>query len=343
MLGGLARPLASFVTFAPIMEKTHQLEAFANRLAKNHRHIGKWARRQGITCYRVYDNDIPGTPFAIDFYENALHVAEYARAHGMEPDEHAAWLEACMGVMSETLAVPTAEIFLKYRQRQSGLRQYERFARAGAEKIVHENGLRFIVNLSDYLDTGLFLDHRNTRQMVREAAAGKRVLNLFAYTGAFTTYAAAGGAAQTRTLDMSNTYLRWARRNLSINGLAAPQHEFEQMDVLDWLHDPPRQHWDIIVLDPPTFSNSKRMDGTLDIQRDHVWLLNRTLEHLAPGGALFFSTNFRRFKMEAEKIRAADIRDISKQTVPEDFRNEKIHQCFRLSAPEFPKNQVGRL
>lgn len=312
------------------MEKTPQLEAFANRLAKLHKHWGKWARRQGITCYRLYDNDIPGTPFAVDVYEDALHVAEYARNHGMEPNEHAEWLVACLAVMSEVLAVPTENIYLKYRQRQKGEGQYERFDRANAEKIVAENGLKFIVNLSDYLDTGLFLDHRNTRQMVRQMSDGKRVLNLFAYTGSFTVYAADGGAAKTLTLDMSNTYQRWSRRNLAFNGLAGSNHVFEQVDVLEWLHDPPRDLWDIIVLDPPTFSNSKSMNGTLDIQRDHAWLLNRTLELLSPGGTLFFSTNARKFKLEAEQIRRANIQDISKQTVPEDFRNEKIHQCFRI-------------
>ena len=312
------------------MDISQKLAPFANRLAKMHKHFGKWARRQGITCYRVYDNDIPGTPLAIDIYENIVHVAEYARDHGMEPDEHAAWLYGCLAVISEVLGVSPELIYLKYRQRQKGLRQYERFSRVGSEFLVRENGLRFLIKPADYLDVGLFLDHRITRQMVRQEAAGKRVLNLFAYTGSFTVYAAAGGASETLTIDMSNTYLEWADRNLSLNNFSGRQHRLLQADVLAWLEQPQREQFDLIVLDPPTFSNSKRMDYTLDIQRDHVMLLNRTLRLCAPGGTVYFSTNFRRFKLWEEEIRASDIKDITKQTVPEDFRNKKIHQCFKI-------------
>jgi len=313
------------------MSIEQKLEPFANRLAKMHKHFGKWARRQGITCYRVYDNDIPGTPLAIDIYENIVHVAEYARDHGMEPEEHAAWLDGCIQVISEVLGVTSDLIYLKYRQRQKGLRQYERFSRLGSEYVVRENGLRFLIKPADYLDVGLFLDHRNTRQMVRQESEGKRVLNLFAYTGSFTVYAAAGGAAGTLTVDMSNTYLQWADRNLSINGFSDERHRLLQADVLAWLEQPPREQFDLIVLDPPTFSNSKRMEDTLDIQRDHVMLLNRALRFCAPGGTLYFSTNYRRFKLWEEEIRASAIQDISAKTVPEDFRNKKIHQCFRIT------------
>lgn len=313
------------------MNIEQKLEPFANRLAKMHKHFGKWARRQGITCYRVYDNDIPGTPLAVDIYENIVHVAEYARDHGMEPEEHAAWLDGCIQVISEVLGVTSDLIYLKYRQRQKGLRQYERFSRLGSEYIVRENGLRFLIKPADYLDVGLFLDHRNTRQMVRQESEGKRVLNLFAYTGSFTVYAAAGGAASTLTVDMSNTYLQWADRNLSINGFSDELHRLLQADVLAWLEQPPREQFDLIVLDPPTFSNSKRMDDTLDIQRDHVMLLNRALRFCAPGGTLYFSTNYRRFKLWEEEIRASAIQDISAKTVPEDFRNKKIHQCYRIT------------
>lgn len=305
---------------------------FANRLAKVYKHIGKWARKQGIGCYRVYDNDMPEAPFAIDIYEDIAHVAEYARAHGMEPDEHALWLEDSLNVISEVLGIHSDRIFLKYRQRQEGLRQYERFARSGAEFIVRENGLRFIINPSDYLDTGLFLDHRNTRQMVRARAEGKKVLNLFAYTGSFSVYAAAGGATETLTVDLSNTYLKWADRNLALNGFSDAKHRLLQADVTDWLKERPTELWDLVVLDPPTFSNSKRMHGTLDIQRDHVWLLDMALKHTAPGGVVYFSTNKRGFKIEKEEIRSRLIEDISAQTVPNDFRNKKIHQCFLVYA-----------
>lgn len=312
------------------MNIEQKLEPFANRLAKMHKHFGKWARRQGITCYRVYDNDIPGTPLAIDIYENIVHVAEYARDHGMEPTEHAAWLDGCLKVVGEVLGVSSELIYLKFRQRQKGLRQYERFSRVGSEYIVRENGLRFLIKPADYLDVGLFLDHRNTRLMVQQEAARKRVLNLFAYTGSFTVYAAAGGASETLTIDMSNTYLEWADRNLSLNNFSDKKHRLLQADVLAWLEQPPDELFDLIILDPPTFSNSKRMDDTLDIQRDHVMLLNRTLRFCAPGGTVYFSTNYRRFKIWEEEIRASAIKDISKQTVPEDFRNKKIHQSFKI-------------
>jgi 23S rRNA (cytosine1962-C5)-methyltransferase len=305
---------------------------FANRLAKNQRHVGKWARRQGVTCYRVYDDDIPEFPLAVDRYEDVLHVSEYERPHGLEPDEHVAWLDGCLAVLSTSFDIPLNRIFLKFRQRQKGLQQYERFARTGAEYIVGEGGLKFIIRPADYLDVGLFLDHRTTRALVRAEAEGKRVLNLFAYAGSFSVYAAAGGAVETLTIDMSNTYLQWAERNLALNGFSGPAHRLLQADVLAWLDEPPTERFDLVICDPPTFSNSKRMDGTLDVQRDHAWMLNRVLQRMTPGGALWFSTNFRKFRLDADALRVREVRDVSRQTVPEDFRNQRIHQCFRLIA-----------
>jgi 23S rRNA (cytosine1962-C5)-methyltransferase len=315
------------------MMNDEHITAFRNRLAKNFRHWGKWARRRGISCFRAYDNDIPGTPLAVDLYGDIAHIAEYERDHGMGPEEHVEWLGACLAVVSEVLGIPPNRIFLKYRQRQKGFGQYERFARSGEEYIVQENGLSFIVRPAEFLDVGLFLDHRNTRQMVREAASGKKVLNLFAYTGSFSVYAAAGGAASTLTVDMSRTYLQWADRNLALNGFATGPHRLLQADVTAWLREPIEERFDLIVLDPPTFSNSKRMHGTLDIQRDHVWLINSALQRCRSGGTLFFSTNYRRFKIAADEIMAAQVLDISGQTVPDDFRNKRIHQCFRITAP----------
>ena len=308
--------------------RAENFKHFANRLDKVYKHTGKWARKQGITCFRVYDNDMPDFPFAIDIYGDILHVSEYARPHGMEPTEHSEWLEGCMEVMAEVLSVDLQNIYLKFRQRQEGLRQYEKFDRKGLELTIQENGLKFIINPADYLDTGLFLDHRNTRAMVRDRAAGKSVLNLFAYTGSFTVYAAAGDAASTDTLDLSNTYLKWAQRNLTINELDGPQHRFLQVDVLDWLSDKPTRKWDLIVLDPPTFSNSKRMRGTLDIQRDHTWILHRALDRLAPGGEIFFSTNLKKFKLEVDAFPGIKIKNISGQTIANDFQDKRIHHCF---------------
>lgn len=287
----------------------------ANRLQKMNRHIGKWARRQGITCYRVYDADIPEFPLAIDWYEGRLHVAEYERDHPLDEEEYLTWRSGCRQIMAETLEVAPELIWFKSRSRQKGTAQYEKFADRGQEFFVHEDGLQFKVNLSDYLDTGLFLDHRQTRKLVRQAAKGKSVLNLFAYTGTFTVYAAAGGASATTTLDMSATYLQWAEENLKINQLNGTQHRFIQTDVTTWLRSEPTEKFDIIVLDPPTFSNSKRMSHSLDIQRDHTYIINRCLQRLRPGGTLFFSTNFRKFKLDTERIwGGARITDISAKT-----------------------------
>ncbi|MCB0556850.1 MAG: class I SAM-dependent methyltransferase [Phaeodactylibacter sp.] len=303
---------------------------FANRLRKMARHHGKWARRQGITCYRIYDADIPEFPLAIDRYEGYLHVAEYKRRHTLSEEEHRLWRAGCRQVMQEVLELPPENIYFKIREPQRGSQQYEKYGEQQKEAVVQENGLQFIVNLSDYLDTGLFLDHRITRQMVREQAAKKRVLNLFAYTGSFTVYAAAGGAVATTTIDLSNTYLEWARRNMELNGFTGPQHEYIRADVKEWLLHPVREKFDIVVLDPPTFSNSKRMLDILDTQRDHPELINACLKRMNPGGLLFFSTNYRRFKLETEQIDSRQIREITGLTIPNDFRNERIHYCWEI-------------
>ena len=303
---------------------------FANRVLKTTRHLGKWARRTGVSCYRSYDADIPEFPLAVDRYEDFLHVAEYKRSHSLTPEEYEAWRSGCLKALCEVLEMPAGNIFFKFREPQKGRQQYEKQAREQREISVGENGLRFWVNLSDYLDTGLFLDHRITRSMVREQAAGKRVLNLFAYTGSFTVYAAAGGAASTTTFDLSNTYLEWAQRNLALNGFSGPEHRFLREDVTEWLKRPTGGTYDLVILDPPTFSNSKRMFDILDVQRDHPGLIQGALKRISPGGILYFSTNLRSFRMEEDRIVGARIRDITRQTIPEDFRNQRIHHCFEL-------------
>lgn len=307
---------------------TSKLEPFKNRLTKNFRHLGKWARRQGISCFRVYDNDIPGTPLAVDVTRHIAHIAEYERDHGMDLiNTRPGWLNVSSRFGSAWYSpgcyfeIPAAAkrspairaIFPCWRGIHCTRKWFE-FSHPAS-------GLsrRWLVSRPS----------RNTRQMVRNEAVGKRVLNLFAYTGSFTVYAAAGGAAHA-TVDMSNTYLQWADRNLALNGFSTGPHRLLQADVTSWLREPVREQFDLIVLDPPTFSNSKRMNGTLDTQRDHVWMLNSALQLCAPGGTIWFSTNYRRFKLEEASIRASEIRDISKQTVPEDFRNERIHQCFKI-------------
>lgn len=306
---------------------------FENRLQKVDRHISKWARRQGVTCYRIYDNDLTNFPLVIDRYEQAVHVAEYHRHHSLDEFQHQAWLEACLDIIAKILEVPRFLVFFKERKRQKGQQQYEKVDTEKQQRLVQENGLNFLVNLSDYLDTGLFLDHRITRQMVREEAEGKHFLNLFAYTGSFTVYAAAGGALSTTTVDLSNTYLDWAKANLSVNNFAdqiGQKHYLIKADVKQYLDTLRSGQFDLVVMDPPTFSNSKMMREVLDTQRDHVDLLNQVIFATRPGGTIYFSTNYRSFKLDEANIKGVEIEDISQRTIPQDFRNKKIHRCFRL-------------
>lgn len=315
------------------MIQPDKLEMFINRLTKVYRHVRKQARRQGIQCFRVYDHDLPEFPFCIEFYGDKLYVAEYKRRHGMTEEEHDEWVEKSLQVAAEVLEVSKEKIFLKLRQRKPGrLGQYQKYDEVQHEFVVEENELKFFINLSDYLDTGLFLDHRITRQMVREQSAGKKVLNLFAYTGSFSVYAAAGGAAEVITVDLSKTYLNWAERNMQLNGFSDnSKYRFVHADVKQYLKKIPADYFDIIVMDPPTFSNSQRMKDILDIQRDHAELINDCLRGLRKGGMLYFSTNFRKFVLEKEKIAAAEIKDITKATTPFDFEGKLWRWCYLIS------------
>ncbi|POA99498.1 SAM-dependent methyltransferase [Chromobacterium sinusclupearum] len=309
------------------------VSAFANRLAKNYKHYAKWARRQGLDAWRVYDKDVPQFPFAVDIYGGKVHLQEYDTGWEMGDDEYRAWIDAVAAAIELVTGIPAAAVTLKNRRRQKGVSQYEKVGREGDDFVVEEFGQRFIVNLDRYLDTGLFLDHRNTRKRVREEAAGKRFLNLFAYTGSFTVYAGAGGAVSSETVDMSNTYQDWSRRNFELNGLDLDKHQLVRADVFQYLEqavDEGKQ-FDLIVMDPPTFSNSKKMRDILDVQRDHVWLIDYAMALLAPGGWLYFSNNLRTFQLDERLSDDYQIRDISAQSVPEDFRNRKIHQCWRIS------------
>jgi 23S rRNA (cytosine1962-C5)-methyltransferase len=251
----------------------------------------------------------------------------------MTEEEHDDWMEKSLAVMSELLSVGKSDIFLKLRQRKPGrLGQYQRVDESQNEFVVSENNLRFIVNLSDFLDTGLFLDHRTTREMVREKSNGKKVLNLFAYTGSFSVYAAAGGASEVTTADLSNTYLKWAMRNMALNGFDdAGKYTFEQVDVMQYLKILPANHYDLIVMDPPTFSNSKRMEGILDIQRDHAAMINDCMRALKKDGSLYFSTNFRKFELDEAGINASVIKDITKATTPFDFEGRLFRWCYLIT------------
>jgi 23S rRNA (cytosine1962-C5)-methyltransferase len=313
------------------------LRAFAGRLDKNARHWGKWARRRGFGAWRVYDRDLPEFPLAIDCYA-ALDPALGLRVHLQEIDTgwqqedtaHRAWLAAVAGETARVLGIAGDAIAVKERRRRRGREQHGKTGTRGREFAIGEAGRRFLVNLDAYLDTGLFLDHRALRALVRERAANRRVLNLFAYTGSFTVCAAAGGAVSSDTVDLSNTYLDWAARNFALNGLDLARHVLIRADVLEWLDlalDQGRRY-DLIVLDPPSFSNSKAMEGVLDIQRDHRWLIANARSLLAPGGELFFSTNLRSFTLDSALAADSSARDITGETLPDDFRDRRIHRVW---------------
>jgi 23S rRNA (guanine2445-N2)-methyltransferase / 23S rRNA (guanine2069-N7)-methyltransferase len=305
---------------------------FANRVAKNLKRLRPWAKRHGISCFRVYDADLPEFAVAIDVYEQWVHVQEYEAPATINALRAAARLRGVMAQLPDLLDVPKTHVMLKIRRRKRDRSPYPHFDATEKFHAVREGNCRFLVNLSDYLDTGLFLDHRRTRALIQQLASGTRFLNLFGYTGAASVYAAKGGAHSTVTVDMSKTYLAWAEKNFELNGLSRRTNSLIDADCLAWLeaaHGP----FDLIFLDPPTFSNSKRMRRTLDVQRDHAWLLKKTMKLLAPGGTMIFSNNFRRFKMDATLQTAFEIQDITRATIDADFlRNPRIHHCFRIRA-----------
>lgn len=307
-----------------------QAEFFANRLKKRFRHLWKWARRTGVTAFRVYHRDIPELPFSVDWYDGHLVVAEYARPHGRSDEEYESWVEHMTATAARSLGVSADRLFLKRRIRQRGSAQYERSDSRRYVITIVESGLRFRVNLSDYLDTGLFLDHRDLRRYLGERAQGTRVLNLFGYTGAFTVYAAAGGARSTVTVDLSNTYLRWAEENLRENALYGPDHLLVRADTTAFLRKEAQSanRYDWIILDPPSFSNSKKMTGTFDVQRDHAEVIRQCVRLLTRRGQVVFSTNRRNFRLAVDGIGDAEATKITKLTMPEDFAGTGIHQAW---------------
>ncbi len=306
---------------------------FQNRLLKVYKHKSKQARRLNISCYRVYDHDLPEFPFAIELYADKIYVAEYRRRHSMDEEEHEAWLQQAFEIISKVLQLPAENIYSRERKRQSHRekQQYEKQNSAQEFFKVEENGLKFLVNLTDYLDTGLFLDHRVTREMVRKEAGGKRVLNLFCYTGSFSVYAASGNASSVTSVDLSKTYLDWAKDNFVINGFKnTSQYHFIHADVLQYLKTLQPNSFDLIIIDPPTFSNSKRMKDFFDVQKDHTEIINDALLALSPNGILYFSTNYSRFVLDAAGIHTAAIKDITKATTPFDFEGKLKRFCFKL-------------
>jgi 23S rRNA (guanine2445-N2)-methyltransferase / 23S rRNA (guanine2069-N7)-methyltransferase len=320
---------------APVVAELARLseggQMFANRLQKNLKLLGKWARREGVECYRVYDADMPEYAVAIDLYGDWVHVQEYAAPRTIEPEKAQARLFDALAAIPQALGVDKSKVVVKRRERQSGTKQYTRQAAQGVFREVNEGGVKLLVNLTDYLDTGLFLDHRPLRLRIQKEAAGKRFLNLYCYTATATVHAAKGGARSTTSVDLSKTYLDWARRNLALNGFS-DKNKLEQGDVMAWLAAD-RSEYDLIFIDPPTFSNSKRMEGIFDVQRDHVQLLDLAMTRLAPGGVLYFSNNFRKFILDEGLAARYGVEEISAKTLDPDYaRNSKIHRAWRLTA-----------
>ena len=305
---------------------------FANRLQKNIKKIEKWAKQQGLDAYRLYDADLPEYNLAVDRYADHIVVQEYAAPKNIDENKARQRLLDAVNATLNVTGIETNKLILKVRQKQKGTNQYEKLANKGEYFYVNEYGAKLWVNLTDYLDTGLFLDHRLTRKMLGEMAQGKDFLNLFAYTGSATVHAALGKAKSTTTVDMSNTYLNWAEQNLLLNDIEGKQHKLIQADCLQWLEKCDRQ-FDLIFVDPPTFSNSKRMEDSWDVQRDHIKLMTNLKRILRPNGTIVFSNNKRGFKMDFAKLEEVGLSavEISHKTLPLDFeRNKQIHNCWLL-------------
>jgi 23S rRNA G2069 N7-methylase RlmK/C1962 C5-methylase RlmI len=323
-----------------------QAALLGNRLKKRHRHLRKWARRMGAGAYRLYDRDIPEIPLVLDLYHDAVAGALYERPYETEEAEEIRWLAAMTEAISRALEIKADSIFLKERARQRGKAQYEKIHSRREARDVMEGGLRFRVNLSDYLDTGLFLDHRKTRGLVRELSPGKRVLNLFCYTASFSVYAAAGEARSVDSVDLSNTYLDWAKTNFALNNLEAlpvspgalcaggallPPYRLIRDDVLRFLGAVSSLRWDLIILDPPSFSNSKKMAGSLDLKRDHRSLIVQCLALLSPGGRLIFSANAKGFALNPKEFPGTTVEDMRETIRDEDFAGKRLPAIYSFT------------
>ena len=325
------------------MAESNGAQMVANRLRKNLKEFSRWAAQEGVSCYRVYDADMPEYSQAIDLYHDLagkrwVNVQEYAAPASVSQEDARRRLREAISVLPEVLQVAPEQIFLRIRERQRGEAQYEKQDERGVFHKVQEGAAKLLVNFTDYLDTGLFLDHRVTRAWLGEWAQGKDCLNLFCYTGVASVQMGMGGARSTTSVDMSRTYLEWARRNLELNGLSKNRHHLIQADCLVWMDEAAssssgsREQFDLIFLDPPSFSSSKRMQGTLDIQRDHVPMIRAALRLLRKGGKLVFSNNLQRFKLDVAALDDLLVEDVSKASIPRDFaRNPRIHQCWVLA------------
>jgi 23S rRNA G2069 N7-methylase RlmK/C1962 C5-methylase RlmI len=320
---------------AEIDQRTaEQAEMLANRVKKRHQHLRKWAKREGVEAFRLYDKDIPEVPLQIDIYGKYLHIAELIKFKDKDEAQQELWTVHMAESAARALGIPDESVFIKTRRQQKGRNQYEKFARDEFTAVINEGGLEFEINLSDYLDTGLFLDHRTTRSFVRDIAEGARMLNLFSYTGSFSVYAANGGALSTTSVDMSNTYSAWAKRNLERNGFPTGNlHRLVTANAVEWIAGELErgERYDLIVCDPPTFSNSKKMEGVFDVQKDHPWLIETCVKLLSKRGAMIFSNNFRKFKLYEDLVKKyALVDEITNKTIPEDFARRRPHRCWLI-------------
>lgn len=310
-----------------------QAEYLSNRILKNRRLLSKWVKTHDIHAYRLYDRDIPEVPLALDMYasdtQKAVVMALYERPYEKSDEDEAAWLTLMSESVAKCLEIAPDRIFTKTRRKMKGLTQYEREDEEGFPMIVRESGLDFQVKLSGHLDTGLFLDHRQTRQLVRSACRDKRVLNLFSYTGSFSVYAANGGAASVTSVDLSNTYLAWSRENFRLNNLSGDKYPLIRSDVMTFLHDAYAAglSWHMIIADPPTFSNSAKTARDFDVNRDWPELIEACRQVLTTDGVIIFSSNSRSLKWNEEMVQLP-VLEITESTIPPDFRNKRIHRCW---------------
>lgn len=306
-----------------------EAQPLLNRLRKNGKHLRRWLEREEIHCYRLYDRDLPEFNVAVDIYGDQVLVQEFKAPKTIDPEKAKLRRDWAVTAVRAALGVHREQVHLRTRERQKGKQQYQKLDGQGQYRVVKEGQAQLLVNLQDYLDTGLFLDHRPTRLRIGEEAAGKRFLNLFAYTGSATVHAAVGGAKRTVTVDASKKYLEWAACNLAANGFSTDQHELVRGDTLRWL-DECKEQFDLVFCDPPTFSNNKSRSDFV-VEEHHGELIRKIMRRLEPGGVLYFSCNYRRFQLDESIRKWYQVEDISRWSIPEDFRrNDKIHVCFAI-------------
>lgn len=322
----------NIISLPDILDGEDKSSAFVNRIRKNYRHIRKWAKRTCTNCFRIYDSEIHQYPLAIDFYDGRFCVQYFSRSRESD-DPPSELVEETCNALSLIFGTNPQNVYWRTRAKRKETRQYEKLGESKEFFTVLEYGVLFKINLLDYLDTGLFLDHRETRKLVAEVSAGKRVLNLFAYTCSFSVHAAMAGAIYTKSVDMSNTYTAWGLDNFKLNSLSLKDNEVVRADCLKFLDEEikSRAQYDIIIIDPPTISRSKKMDQLFDIQVDYVSLINKSLKLLVDGGSIYFSTNSRKFVFEDSNFTNCTIVDISKKTLPIDFQDPKIHRCWKIT------------